>query len=260
MQAAPRQSRYRCSPIPRRPDAPRAGSAEAKFAFLPGICRPGGCTPCRQRRGKALFQVRKAVRVLMHPVQAAPRQRPTMQMQMRGNHDAPRAGSAEAKPPSKGSRPNMMTMHPVQAAPRQRQQNRHLTHSPRMHPVQAAPRQSACPLAPISPSPRCTPCRQRRGKDRLYFRTKKAPSDAPRAGSAEAKVTCHILVQIRTRCTPCRQRRGKDLFERLDKLGMRMHPVQAAPRQSCWTWRAWRSAHRCTPCRQRRGKVLSLSR
>ena len=78
-----------------------------------------------------------------------------------------------------------------------------------MHPVQAAPRQSsAYPLkdaltkdAPragsaeakckrritAGASTRCTPCRQRRGKEMMQVYNVVAAQDAPRAGSAEAK-------------------------------------------------------------------------
>ena len=55
-------------------DAPRAGSAEAKNSAMATEEDAYRCTPCRQRRGKAL------------------RQRDGRQRQ-----DAPRAGSAEAK-------------------------------------------------------------------------------------------------------------------------------------------------------------------
>ena len=101
---------------------------------------------------------------------------------------------------------------------------------------------------------RCTPCRQRRGKD-----------------------VRHVLDLALVRCTPCRQRRGKGgaLQRHVGRPRMhpvqaaprqrsahtaganpaRMHPVQAAPRQSRWSCRRKSTIARCTPCRQRRGKV-----
>ena len=122
-------------------DAPRAGSAEAKSSFLPAYCRAGGCTPCRQRRGKVSRAVGHQAAHGMHPVQAAPRQRimPTTGCRRWWMHpvqaaprqswikeqieaipeDAPRAGSAEAKALMILSRSRRLSMHPVQAAPRQ---------------------------------------------------------------------------------------------------------------------------------------------
>ena len=101
---------------------------------------------------------------------------------------------------------------------------------------------------------RCTPCRQRRGKDFINAPFKKCGEDAPRAGSAEAKLRglpsdavhgqdapragsaeakycfgCHQGGDVR--CTPCRQRRGKAGADHQAKPAGRMHPVQAAPRQ-----------------------------
>ena len=146
-------------------DAPRAGSAEAKgdvlcrrsapmrctpcrqrrgkaLPFCPNTPRPG-CTPCRQRRGKEKSLAGATKGCPMHPVQAAPRQRQSSPMVKAVPSDAPRAGSAEAKPPqyigdctedddapragsaeakiliTVGCSP-LLAMHPVQAAPRQR--------------------------------------------------------------------------------------------------------------------------------------------
>ena len=124
---------------------------------------------------------------------------------------------------------------------------------------------------------RCTPCRQRRGKDESR-KSMAAAVDALRAGSAEAKKrAAALMLTLCARCTPCRQRRGKapnrtniayrvarctpcrqrrgkveDCHQRDPPLSM--HSVQAAPRQS---WRRSVLHHRvrrCTPCRQRRGK------
>ena len=101
---------------------------------------------------------------------------------------------------------------------------------------------------------RCTPCRQRRGKVILtnidgltsqmhpvqaaprqsigYHRGVAVGEDAPRAGSAEAKIAPWRI------CA----RNGA------------MHPVQAAPRQSSFLPAYCRAGAGCTPCRQRRGK------
>ena len=80
---------------------------------------------------------------------------------------------------------------------------------------------------------RCTPCRQRRGKDPVRARGQDHLPDAPRAGSAEAKWAMND--------------------HNADRDGM--HPVQAAPRQSTGKTK-WRADHAgCTPCRQRRGKA-----
>ena len=106
---------------------------------------------------------------------------------------------------------------------------------------------------------RCTPCRQRRGKERGMY-----------ADMADY------------RCTPCRQRRGKGQprFERgADPAmhpvqaaprqrghgtgggigGTTMHPVQAAPRQRPSAHPFLYLTGGCTPCRQRRGKELLVS-
>ena len=121
-------------------------------------------------------------------------------------------------------------MHPVQAAPRQSSCPVRRRQCQQMHPVQAAPRQSVIHLLAAMDMDGCTPCRQRRGKDRgrpaalaaggmhpvqaaprqsvrcLYRR---ARGDAPRAGSAEAKVSTTFISLVQPRCTPCRQRTAK---------------------------------------------------
>ena len=56
------------------------------------------------------------------------------------------------------------------------------------------------------------------------------------------------------RCTPCRQRRGKVACILRRKAIRRMHPVQAAPRQSVSERWLRTGQGGCTPCRQRRGK------
>ena len=101
-------------------DAPRAGSAEAKGYALrrqrrrelmhpvqaaprqSAMCISSdnldkGCTPCRQRRGKANSYLGREIKFAMHPVQAAPRQSKTSAQVGDAISDAPRAGSAEAK-------------------------------------------------------------------------------------------------------------------------------------------------------------------
>ena len=171
-----------------------------------GFCR---CTPCRQRRGKALcldeLQVIK--------------------------DDAPRAGSAEAKPPPIARPTSSGRMHPVQAAPRQSSLSPSVSMASAMHPVQAAPRQSQST---------CRMCIAKRDAPRAgsaeakrYSRPVSYPSwDAPRAGSAEAKynrLTTDPAYHDAPRAGSAEakiQAKGK----RIEKA--RMHPVQAAPRQS----------------------------
>ena len=78
-------------------DAPRAGSAEAKVVVNGTKVQVRRCTPCRQRRGKAVIPPASGGGVKMHPVQAAPRQRLRKSKWSARTRDAPRAGSAEAK-------------------------------------------------------------------------------------------------------------------------------------------------------------------
>ena len=164
VQAAPRQRSWIGVYAARFLGGPRAGSAEAKEldrGLRPSLFR---CTPCRQRRGKVGRRICTGRAKLMHPVQAAPRQRG-------------RCRTAEAS----------RMMHPVQAAPRQSKGrgNANDPHST-MHPVQAAPRQRLPPLPPsefaqmhpVQAAPRQSP-----RFSSVYRRT----PDAPRAGSAEAK-------------------------------------------------------------------------
>ena len=79
---------------------------------------------------------------------------------------------------------------------------------------------------------RCTPRRQRRGKVCGRIPPMGHREDAPRAGSAEAK---------------------KNMDKRVVEW-FRMHPAQAAPRQSAYRRRDWHLWSGCTPRRQRRGK------
>ena len=163
VQAAPRQSPPFCPPIAGRADAPRAGSAEAKFR-VPSVIRPhtgctpcrqrrgkelcrqldvgvGGCTPCRQRRGKAGLKSRSKQSRKMHPVQAAPRQRRRADgNQARCKRCTP-CRQRRGKELLQRQLVNVHAMHPVQAAPRQSVTRPIVAIMPRMHPVQAAPRQ-----------------------------------------------------------------------------------------------------------------------
>ena len=77
VQAAPRQSTAKIEATKPADDAPRAGSAEAKRMIRTQHHLLMGCTPCRQRRGKVLNHQSRRRNDSMHPVQAAPRQRPS---------------------------------------------------------------------------------------------------------------------------------------------------------------------------------------
>ena len=148
----------------------------------------------------------------MHSVQAAPRQSYGKWLLRCGLRDALRAGSAEAKSPPTPPVPSSGKMHSVQAAPRQR---------PASFP-------SAVRM------PRCTPCRQRRGKGVGGQLGDHIGLDALRAGSAEAKTESMVL----------------------EAEQAAMHSVQAAPRQRTRKREPNRLYQRCTPCRQRRGKAM----
>ena len=145
-------------------DAPRAGSAEAKFNFPRAGGSVSGCTPCRQRRGKARGKRASLTQKLMHPVQAAPRQRAGLVPALRNQPDAPRAGSAEAKLGRLNQR-GQGGMHPVQAAPRQsavhgRAHQPVTIDAPRAGSAEAKQRDHSLTVDGVG----CTPCRQRRGK------------------------------------------------------------------------------------------------
>ena len=79
---------------------------------------------------------------------------------------------------------------------------------------------------------RCTPCRQRRGKDAYQDH----PGGKEQMHSVQAAPRQSLFAenknQLVRRCTPCRQRRGKEIS--ISNLNSRtgMHSVQAAPRQS----------------------------
>ena len=143
------------------------------------------CTPCRQRRGKGNYAVDAKLAAQMHPVQAAPRQR--------------------SKPPLSSV---SVAMHPVQAAPRQRHVTTRTTQASRDAPRAGSAEAKAKDELSVVAYLRCTPCRQRRGK------VKGLTGRRGKGG-----------------CTPCRQRRGKELCRQLDIGVCAMHPVQAAPRQ-----------------------------
>ena len=249
VQAAPRQRISILSRSTRPTDAPRAGSAEAKLCIQVFLHPFRRCTPCRQRRGKAAEDVMNAVAIGMHPVQAAPRQsgryrsarrfswmhpvqaapRQSFQPNTRGalHDDAPRAGSAEAKLGRLDQRGQGGRMHPVQAAPRQRPahagQHEEPNDAPRAGSAEAKPE----PSTYSGNTARCTPCRQRRGKDAALERNGRQRRCTPcRQRRGKGAINCGIYAI--QRCTPCRQRRGK-VCDYLDKKGRdEMHPVQAA--------------------------------
>ena len=149
--------------------------------------------------------------------------------------DAPRAGSAEAKTTSQ------IVFHK----------------SPKMHPVQAAPRQRCRADGNQARCKRCTPCRQRRGKVFCSRHFSRICADAPRAGSAEAKVLSLGMEAQQRGCTPCRQRRGKVLARPRCHLSKKDAP-RAGSAEAKLPAVGSRLPHiRCTPCRQRRGKDVA---
>ena len=180
----------------------------------------------------------------MHSVQAAPRQRPCLPARTRTRYrctpcrqrrgkvspnatctfqrkDALRAGSAEAKT-------GELSFSRADA---------------KMHSVQAAPRQRRWRSARRSHRARCTPCRQRRGKDGVHGAGGGAGRDALRAGSAEAKNTEKrtqpVIPKMHSVQAAPRQSHAS---MRSSRTGTTMHSVQAAPRQR--QRRNRRTAHR----------------
>ena len=143
VQAAPRQRAWRCFAAGYLPDAPRAGSAEAKIVDNDQKAEWAGCTPCRQRRGKEGGLQLDYIRTLMHPVQAAPRQRKCRCYPQPLHQRCTPCRQRRGKGPWPRCSPWPRRMHPVQAAPRQ------------SRPCRKAQAQAQ----------RCTPCRQRRGKE-----------------------------------------------------------------------------------------------
>ena len=123
---------------------------------------------------------------------------------------------------------------------------------------------------------RCTPCRQRRGKERDHGQARRrgrmhpvqaasrqrehghysrcTMEDAPRAGSAEAKRLRCNGDNCRFGCTPCRQRRGK--------VWIVMHRVRLIPDAPCAGSAEAKleslplhvAGRGCTPCRNRKAK------
>ena len=77
----------------------------------------------------------------MHPVQAAPRQRRILTSNPRYTSDAPRAGSAEAKPDFAGDAMDQRDAPRAGSAEAKRYTNEGRDMKTTMHPVQAAPRQ-----------------------------------------------------------------------------------------------------------------------
>ena len=147
-----------------------------------------------------------------------------------GHRDAPRAGSAEAK------FEQGLTKMTIGDAPRAGSAEAKKRAKAGIDVYLDAPRAGSAEAkvihAPTSTiALRCTPCRQRRGKEgkclllllcRTMHPVQAAPrqstesinryqsiADAPRAGSAEAKSISNVYTNMTTRCTPCRQRRGK---------------------------------------------------
>ena len=192
-----------------------------------GFCR---CTPCRQRRGKAEDT-------------AAPAGFPgcTPCRQRRGKVFNPTQGV-------------LSTM---------------------MHPVQAAPRQSLAVLISVARAAGCTPCRQRRGKDQhmqgnmrnptmhpvqaaprqsqSHPPTPATPPDAPRAGSAEAKMQ-PLSATVGSGDAP----RAGSAEAKAPSTAVST-PSKDAPRAGsaeakCATTWTKRAGTRCTPCRQRTAK------
>ena len=217
----------------READAPRAGSAEAKVFDLDMPEIKPGCTPCRQRRGKVAVMQHAPHGQRMHPVQAAPRQRHEHSPRYHQRPGCTPCRQRRGKVVQVVAQHGLVPMHPVQAAPRQRMKALFCSMPClAMHPVQAAPRQS-----PYVPDLRydgdgCTPCRQRRGKERCLEHVISISNDAPRAGSAEAKVhsvNCSSSVSDAPRAGSAE---AKLLISVIPSSPLPMHPVQAAPRQS----------------------------
>ena len=175
-------------------DAPRAGSAEAKFANLWEGISKAGCTPCRQRRGKGRCGLPHTIRRAMHPVQAAPRQRntnvlPLWNLMMHPVQAAPRQSPRGGFP---GRIPGVM--HPVQAAPRQSPWGGLPGRIPGMHPLQAAPRQRRSMMALTVWAAGCTPCSQRRGKGIPHGRRAAATGMHPVQAAHSEITTCRPMV------------------------------------------------------------------
>ena len=130
-----------CS-APGQSDAPRAGSAEAKLpvpqahqlkiamhpvqaaprqssTMQPIVCLLAGMHPVQAAPRQSRCVTSGMSTSMMHPVQAAPRQSVSDDHHRPAHHDAPRAGSAEAKQDQRSADLPKIGMHPVRAAPRQ---------------------------------------------------------------------------------------------------------------------------------------------
>ena len=104
----------------------------------------------------------------------------------------------------------------------------------------------------------CTPCRQRRGKENFIDKRSNYTEDAPRAGSAEAKLFVANCPPDYERCTPCRQRRGKVVQWQLYLALLTDAPRAGSAEAKHHHHQLYISYFRCTPCRQRRGKGQCL--
>ena len=169
VQAAPRQRAGQSWLRAAWQDAPRAGSAEAKFKVYEKKNEETEMHPVQAAPRQSLPWRRwRLPWALMHPVQAAPRQRFNPPPPQQARQDAPRAGSAEAKRNTFTGRDGYGRMHPVQAAPRQRPRTARRPGCGRDAPrAGSAEAKRSLPLSPCSWG--CTPCRQRRGKGEHYL-------------------------------------------------------------------------------------------
>ena len=165
VQAAPRQRHVTTRTTQASRDAPRAGSAEAKAKDELSVVAYLRCTPCRQRRGKVKGLTGR-----------------------RGKGGCTPCRQRRGKELCRQLDIGVCAMHPVQAAPRQRQRRRSCSTNRRDAPRAGSAEAKTTSQIVFHKSPRCTPCRQRRGKDLRLALIDVHGSDAPRAGSAEAKV------------------------------------------------------------------------
>ena len=214
----------------------------------------------------------------MHPVQAEPRQRPTLALWASVTTRCTPCRQRRGKGHPCAHLHNRATMHPVQAAPRQRKFLAYKKVTGIDAPRAGSAEAKTVVLSPALTVARGTPCRQRRGK--VFYRLDDGGADkmhpvqaAPRQSDVSAHLGAHAVAMhpvqaaprqsavnrvdnvTRAGCTPCRQRRGKAEGD-LGKQRLRMmHPVQAAPRQRKHHLFGIHSGIGCTPCRQRRGKV-----
>ena len=97
-----------------------------------------------------------------------------------------------------------------------------------MHPVQAAPRQRGRSCADGGRSGDAPRAGSAEAKVVLLKDLPGVQQDAPRAGSAEAKADDEGVQRGGRGCTPCRQRRGKEPHQDARLVRTAMYPVQAA--------------------------------